>query len=395
MKVAYITHYGDLYGANRCMLDLLLQARAAHGVEPHVLLAREGPMLEVLERHAVPYAVIPFLPWVERRVYMGGPHHRVMQHLRHWRKQRRRTLHNRALLPRLAEQARAWNIDLLHVNSSVIGFGADLARALRVPWVWHVRELFGLHYGYQVDGGDRAFAATLRKADAVIAMSAAVRAEVLHKVGADRPMEVIHDGVATAEQAATLAVQAEERWEQEGPFRFVLAGLFHPSKGQLEAVEALASVRAQGVDAELVLAGTGRMEPVQQRIRELDLQQHVELPGFVDDAYALFLGAHAALTCSKYEAYGRVTLEALTTGIPVIGHASGGTPELIENGHTGFLYNTPEQLAEHMQQLAGDRTLARGMGQAALRSKAVQRTIGAMTDDVLRVYWSVLRRTEA
>jgi glycosyltransferase involved in cell wall biosynthesis len=392
MKVAYLTHYADLYGANRCMLDLMLQAREAHGVEPHVLLAADGPLTAELDRHGIPHAVLPWQPWVDRHVYMGGPHHRIMQHYRRWRKVRARAAHNAALVPRLAAQARAWDIGLLHVNSSVIGIGGALARALGVPWIWHVRELFGLHYGYQADGGPRAFARALRQADAVLAMSAAVRAELLREAGGDLPVEVVYDGVYTKAQAGDLAARGQERWARTTPFRFVLVALFHPGKGQLEAVEALAQVRARGADAQLVLVGGGEVGPVVKCIEELALKPHVKLTGFVPDAMPHILGAHCALSCSRHEAYGRATLEALTSGIPVIGHASGGTPELIDHRRTGLLYQHPGELRDHMLELCDDPQWAWYMGQAAMEGFAAQRSIEAMAHEVVRVYWAVLRR---
>ena len=395
MKVAYLTHYADLYGANRCMLDLLLAMRAAHGVEPHVLLAQDGPLVAELQRHQVPHAVLPWVPWVERRVYMGGPHHRLLQHLRYLKRVRQRMAHNNAVLPGLAAQCRAWGIDMLHVNSSVIGIGPALAKALERPWVWHVRELFGLHYGYSVDGGVKAFRRALHHADAVVAMSQAVRRQLHRQVGDDLRVEVVYDGLVDDAYAAAIAARATERWQASRPFRFVLMGLFHPAKGQLEAVDGLAAVRARGVDAHLVLVGGGRTAPVEERVKALGLGPYVAMPGFVADAWPYYLDAHCALTCSRHEAYGRVTVEALTAGMPVIGHASGGTPELIEDGVTGLLYDSPAQLQEHMHRLAADPALARQMGDAALHGVAARRRIADMARDMRQVYWSVAGRTTA
>ena len=55
--------------------------------------------------------------------------------------------------------------------------------------------------------------------------------------------------------------------------------------------------------------------------------------------------------CSKNEAMGRVTVEALFNGCPVIGYDGGGTPEIIKDGINGFLFKTPEQCAWAMQQV--------------------------------------------
>ena len=65
----------------------------------------------------------------------------------------------------------------------------------------------------------------------------------------------------------------------------------------------------------------------------------------------LFRKASGYLMCSKNEAMGRVTVEALFNGCPVIGYDGGGTPEIIKDGINGFLFKTPEQCAWAMQQV--------------------------------------------
>ncbi len=73
--------------------------------------------------------------------------------------------------------------------------------------------------------------------------------------------------------------------------------------------------------------------------------------------------------CSRMEAFGRVTIEAMKMGTPVIGARSGGTPEVIREGLTGLLY-TPgdvKELADKIQQLCENRQTARQMGEQARR----------------------------
>ena len=59
MRVAHLTHYAELYGANRSLLDLVLELRQRGEVEPHVLMPREGPLSERLRKEGVPVRVLP------------------------------------------------------------------------------------------------------------------------------------------------------------------------------------------------------------------------------------------------------------------------------------------------------------------------------------------------
>lgn len=52
---------------------------------------------------------------------------------------------------------------------------------------------------------------------------------------------------------------------------------------------------------------------------------------------------HAALVCSSSEAFGRVTLESMLSGLPVIGADTAGTGELIINGMNGLLYKNKDE----------------------------------------------------
>jgi glycosyltransferase involved in cell wall biosynthesis len=95
--------------------------------------------------------------------------------------------------------------------------------------------------------------------------------------------------------------------------------------------------------------------------------------------------------CSRNEAMGRVTVEAMGSGLPVIGHASGGTPELLEDGRTGLLYpGGAEELAERMNTLVTNRAMARDLGNNGMLSAMERFNVERYASEVLEVYRSVL-----
>ncbi|MCB0807683.1 MAG: glycosyltransferase [Flavobacteriales bacterium] len=391
MRVAHLTHYAELYGANRSLLDLVLELRQRSEVEPHVLMPREGPLSERLRKEGVPVRVLPFEPWMSERHYEGRAHHRLRQWWRHERAARARDRTNRALMPALVDQVQAWGTDLLHANSSAVSIATDLASEARVPLVWHVREMPEAHYRLHLDRGRGAHGRHLREADRLVAISEAVKADILLYTTPHRPIEVIYNGVLRRERFLELRTAAADRWNAKGPFTFAQVGLIHPSKGHLEALDALHRVRLQGHDVRLVIAGEGRDAPVRERIATLGLEDAVELAGFLQDPFELFHRAHGLLMCSRHEAMGRVTVEAMATGLPVIGHDSGGTPELIADGTNGLLYpGGADELAERMLRLVRDRQLARRLGERAAMDAAQRFSVEDYADRVLAVFRSVL-----
>jgi len=57
-RVAFLTHYAELYGANRSLLGLV-DGLSGYGVRPHVILPEPGDLLGALAARAVPAAVLP------------------------------------------------------------------------------------------------------------------------------------------------------------------------------------------------------------------------------------------------------------------------------------------------------------------------------------------------
>jgi glycosyltransferase involved in cell wall biosynthesis len=389
MRIAYLTHYAELYGANRSLFDLLVGLRQ-QGIEAHVLLAEAGPFAALLERNGIPHAITPFATWMHKRHYSGGPHHRLGQWLRQRSAGRARDRRNEENLPALVKACKAWGIQGVHTNSGAIGIGLDLAKALAVPHVWHLRELHKLHYGYEVDGGDRRWRRALRESDAVIAISEAVRKAVDPDLGQAGQAVRIYDGVFTLQQLGALEPSIHLRWTDEVPFTFIQAGLFHASKGQLESLEAFARIHAQYPATRLILAGGGRDEAVRARIAELGLERAVELPGFVEDVMPLFLQAHCVLNPSRHEAFGRTTVEGMAAGIPVIGHASGATTELITPGVTGDLYpGGVVPLVECMERWVRDPVGARAAGLRGRAEVQARFTVEQCAQEVMAVYQGI------
>lgn len=81
-----------------------------------------------------------------------------------------------------------------------------------------------------------------------------------------------------------------------------------------------------------------------------------------EDLVSLYARCYSVLYASMNEDFGIVPLEALASSKPVISVNEGGPREVIENDSTGFLVNSPSEMAERMSLLAGRPELAEEMG---------------------------------
>jgi glycosyltransferase involved in cell wall biosynthesis len=378
-RVAFLTHYAELYGANRSLLDLI-DGLGRFGVRPHVIAPEPGDLLPELARRGVQAAVLPFEWWVSTRRTVLGAAARLLRNVRR--------------LGPLAAQVARWGCDVVYSNSSVFAVGALAAARLGLPHVWHLREFGRQDYGLFPDLGLHLSRLVFRTADATISVSHALRRALLGRSpGADA--HVIYNGVAPEAAFDRRRRAAESLRGRRQPFTFVLVGRFRQSKGQAVAIQALARVAARHPAVRLLLVGgagqtgeQGYLDRCRALAAELAVADRVVFWGYVPDPERAFLEADVALMCSPHEAMGRVTAEAMSACRPVIGFDGGGTTELIDPGRTGLLYRGgAEELAACMARYAGAAELAWQHGQAGwheARRRHSTEAYAARAHEVLR-----------
>jgi glycosyltransferase involved in cell wall biosynthesis len=144
---------------------------------------------------------------------------------------------------------------------------------------------------------------------------------------------------------------------------------FH--KGVFTLIEALVEADRR---VHLYLFGAGKDRALAEtRARRLGVSDRVKFCGTVPhkELSSRVLWASDALalpsipTPAWREQFGQVLIEAMSTGLPVIGSTCGGIPEVVEDGHSGFVVvpDSPSELTSAMNQLAADPALRKRMGE--------------------------------
>ncbi len=110
-----------------------------------------------------------------------------------------------------------------------------------------------------------------------------------------------------------------------------------PVKRLQDVVRIFAKVREK-IPSRLVLVGDGPDRPLAEREAEaLGIASRVRFLGKVEDVAQALRWADLYLLPSEVESFGLSALEALATGVPVVGTNAGGLPEVVEPGVSGFL----------------------------------------------------------
>jgi glycosyltransferase involved in cell wall biosynthesis len=114
----------------------------------------------------------------------------------------------------------------------------------------------------------------------------------------------------------------------------------------------------------------------------------VRFTPFTPDPLARLGDADVALMCSSSEAFGRVTVEAMKLGRPVIGADAAGTAELVRDGWNGLLYpaGDPAALAVCIERLHGDRPFLRALGAQAREWSCATFTPARYGDGLLQAF---------
>jgi N-acetyl-alpha-D-glucosaminyl L-malate synthase BshA len=275
-------------------------------------------------------------------------------------------------ITRIAEEA---NLDLLHVHYAVPhAISGHLAREMLAP---RSLPLVTTLHGTDITlvGSAPAYAPIVRfsleRSDRVTAVSHWLRDRTVEEFGDTGGIDVIHNFVS-AERFHPLAPNAAARRRLANDDEKIVMHIsnFRPVKRLADVVEIFARV-AKRIPARLILIGDGperdiattvaRCNNVLDRVTFLGKQMEIE---------SLLPLADLFLFPSDHESFGLAPAEAMACEVPVVGTASGGLPEVVDDGVTGFLHPVGEvdAMAESAARLLRDPNLARTIGRAARQS---------------------------
>lgn len=243
-------------------------------------------------------------------------------------------------------------VDVLHLRSRVPAWAGYLAWK-SLPKNNRPLLVTTFHGFYSVNR----YSAIMTKGQAVIAVSEVIKKHILESYGVSENVTLIHRGV-DEESFRPDAVEPErlqhllDDWKipKEGPV-IMLPGRFTRLKGQHLFIESLAQLKTRNFLA--VLVGDADENPgysaeLKELIRKNRLEDNIRFAGHCSDMAAAYLVADIVVsaTTGTPESFGRVAVEAMAMGKPVLATAHGGSLEIIEDGKTGWL--VPPSDAEKM-----------------------------------------------
>ena len=241
-----------------------------------------------------------------------------------------------ALASRMADVARTYHLDLIHVHYAIPhSISALLARQMLAAerYLPFITTLHGTDM--TLVGLDPTYYPitkfSIEQSDGVTGISEYLREHTASYFGVTRPIRVIHNFVN-----CSIYRPAPERPPRAEKV-LVHVSNFRPVKRVLDCVRVLGEVRKH-VPARLVMAGDGPDRgPAERLAAELGLSDYISFPGKQDHIEKLLPHMDALLLPSEMESFGLAALEAMACGVPPVATRVGGVPELVTHGVDGFL----------------------------------------------------------
>lgn len=249
---------------------------------------------------------------------------------------------------------KAKNYDIIYANTQkALVVGALASFFTNCTFVYHLRDILCPSH-FSPTNRRLVIILANRFTDLVIANSHATQKAFIEAGGRKELTEVIYNGFEPKkyEVPDTEVSRIKQEYGLNGQFVVGHFSRLSSWKGQHILLEAL---KHCPIDVTAILVGDclfgedDYAESLHRLVKQLKLEERVKFLGFQSNVVPLMHACDLiAHTSTSPEPFGRVIIEGMLCGRPVVGTASGGVPELIETGQTGWLL-TPgnsQQLAE-------------------------------------------------
>ena len=366
LRIAFLITRSDTLGGAHIHVRDLARSLLDLGHDVHVLIGADGPYGDILRSLEIPVVSVPSLV----REFDVPADRRAYRELK-------------AILLDL-------DPEILSTHSSKAGvLGRMAGKRLGIP------TLFTAHGWAFTPGVGR----KRQLAYSVVEMAAAPLASRIVCVSENdrrlaRRMGIDRLATTTWIPNAVRDVAAELRCHPETePPRLIMVARLDGQKCQHEVLEALARLADRPFSIDFVGDGP-RLQELQDRAGELGIADRCRFLGRRDDVEAVLADAQVFVLMTNYEGMPRSILEAMRAGLPVVASRTGGVPEVVVDGETGFLVepHDVDGLVATLSRLLDDPSLRASIGGAGRRRFESRYELGRLVTDMLGVYSEVVGR---
>jgi len=374
IRVLYVNHARIIGGAENSLMSLLRHLDPER-VVADIAMPGPGPLNDALLRLPVQAHEVP----IPRPYYTCNPLRVAEQVMRLWRARRH--------LGRLARSVQA---DIIHGNNVPSGIACAIGGP-PLPFVCHVRDALVR---------PQALRWLMPRCNRVIAISHTVANRIRHAWGEPSHLTVIYNGIDEDDFAVKRSreqVRDELDTPTDAPVVAIVSRIV-PWKRHDVFIEASRIISRSYPNCRFWVLGDDLTHNHRDYLAHLKqiASPNVSFLGQRDDVADIMAAADLIAHAATKEALGRVVLEAMLVGTPVVAANAGGPSELIEHERSGLLVEpaSAEALAAGLLRLLDNPHEARRYAEAG-RVRVQQFSADAMAQSIMAVYEDLLGMNNA
>ena len=179
---------------------------------------------------------------------------------------------------------------------------------------------------------------SINKSTKVTAVSESLKADTLEHFKINREIDVVPNFIIMSEYQLDNNSKYRKRYAPNGEFLVTHISNFRKVKRVHDVLEVFKRLLEKGISAKLLLVGDGPERNILERnCREWGLCDKIVFLGNLKSTIEVLAISDLFFLPSETESFGLAALEALAAGVPVIASNTGGIPEVVTNGFSGYL----------------------------------------------------------
>lgn len=328
MRVLYFMNHADCGGAALALYDLIYEIKKDVDIEPIVITGKKNKLNKMLTDIGVENYTAPFKNFMStykkpKCIYI------LLLKLRY-------KIGQYFAIKKIERIIDFSTIDIIHSNLNRIDIGAIFAKKYNIPHIWHIRE--------HADGRDFKLVSVVKNPilymnsfdSYIIVISNSVKKAWIEKGLSRKRQYMIYDGIRS-EMYKSLNKKNNLK------LRAIFLGGYTISKGQEYLIDELCGLPEEMKDKiEIDFFGNGNdkyINYLRNKIRINQLSKVMTLHSYQYNIWEKVPNYDVGFTCSRVEGFGRVTIEYMMSGLCPIVSNGGASPEIVENGVNGIVYD--------------------------------------------------------
>ena len=374
MKVLYVLSRDDKFGAPRALLEMIKTLKKNHNICPIILTPVNNDINKIcnelgIENYSIMYGTAMkrkneyfknILRWI---VYKYG---------------------NTFSIKKISKIIDFNNIDLIHSNNSVIDFGYKLSKKYNKKHIWHLREFADLDFNYYPF--DKKYITYMNDSNNIAISNIIYDHWTNKKV---KNITLVYDGIDIDD------IKVKKKYN-ESKIKFIFIGSLCETKGQLKFLNTILKLDKKIIsNIEIHFFGTGEdsyIFQIKKLINENNLEKTIYLDGYTSNIRDIIKDYDIGIINSKSEAFGRVTVEYMASGLCVLASNTGANTEIINNNKTGiiFKYGDDSDIVKQITHIIQNRKEIKKIGINARKEVINKYTKEINARNIYKLYMSIV-----